>query len=175
MLVINGCIGNFENNTSNKLNSGTMYFKTYTDANFNYSIQYPGDWEIIRNKSKISFIYPKNSMDGYTTLNLQILLSPDNGGKYKSIEDVILDLEQQLQKITKNLKIIYERENMLGVSKGEELSVSYTLNDLNYTQTMIIAKAGSNFYVLTYFSPSARYEQYIYAYEQARKSFKYTR
>ncbi len=120
---------------------------------------------------RISFILPKESKDGYPTLNIQALLSIDSGGKYESTENVVSDLVHQFQEKTKNLRINYKRESMLGKSKGKELNVSYTLNDVNYTQTMIIAKENNYFYALTYFSPSAQYEEYTYAYIRAKNSF----
>lgn len=174
ILLINGCIYNSENNTNATYNTKTTNFTTYTDTKFNLSVEYPSDWEIVQNESKVSFILPKKSKGAYTAINLQTLLSVDNGGKYKSTEDIISDLMQQFQQKTKNLIINYERESMLGRSKGKELSISYTLDDnINYAQTIIIAKEGNYFYALTYFSPSVQYDEYTYAYKHAKNSFKF--
>ncbi|MCX9078365.1 MAG: DcrB-related protein [Candidatus Methanoperedens sp.] len=170
ILLINGCIYNAKNE-NNATYGKPINFTTYTDSEFNISIEYPADWEVVQNESRISFILPKKSKDGYTTLNIQALLSIDSGGKYESTENVVSDLMQQFQEKTKNLRINYKRESILGKSKGKELNVSYTLNDVNYTQTMIIAKENNYFYALTYFSPSAQYEEYTYTYIRAKNSF----
>lgn len=50
---------------------------------------------------------------------MQTLLSIDSGGKYESTENVVSDLVQQFQEKTKNLRINYKRESMLGKSKGK--------------------------------------------------------
>lgn len=172
MLLISGCIQNNGNTTNTSYKAEPTNFTTYRDTNFNFSIEYPYGWEIVQNtKSKTSFILPKEYEGGYITLNMQILLSIDSGGTYKLTDNVISDLIQQLREKTKNLRINYERESMLGDSNGKEISVSYTLNDINYTQTQVIAKVDNYFYSFTYLSPSEHYEEYTHAYMRSKNSF----
>ena len=169
-ILVGGCIQNTETSKDNKTEH--VEFVTYKDANFNFSVDYPGDWSIVQTtKSKTSFILPKQYKEGYVTLNMQIVLSIDNDGKYETIDDVITDLIQQFQENATDLRINYEKESMLGESKGKEISVSYTLHDTNCTQTTIITKIDNYFYVLIYFSPSKYHEKYINAYIHAKNSF----
>lgn len=166
-ILVGGCIRNTETSKDNKTE-----FVTYKDANFDYSIDYPSDWGIIQTtKSKTSFILPKQYKEGYVTLNMQILLSIDNDGEYGTIDDVITDLIQQFQENATELRINYEKEYMFGESKGKEISVSYTLHNINCTQTTIITKINNIFYALIYFSPSKYHEKYINVYIHAKNSF----
>lgn len=148
----------------------TMSYATYTAANF--TIDYPADWTVIPTASKILFVSKTGYEGGYITLNIQLLSSIDCGGIYDSVDDVVADLVQRFPggaKSVSNVSINYEKEELLGGTKGKEVSISYTAHNISYTQTQIIAKEGKYFYVLTYLAPSAYYGEQEEAYEYAKK------
>ncbi|MBE0524954.1 MAG: DcrB-related protein [Methanosarcinales archaeon] len=161
------------NNTSAE-SDGNNYL-IYRDDSFNFSFEYPKNWDMIpKNKSNVLFISPNKNEYGYITMNLQILSSTGSGGKYSSIDEVISDLIQQLQENTNNLKINYKKETKLSGLKAKEVNVSYTYNDINYTQTQIIAKNDEYIYVITYFTSLEHYNEHLAEYEHAKSTFVFT-
>lgn len=171
-IIISGCTHSAINiNDTSRGSDGSSYL-TYKDESFNFSIEYPKNWDMIqKNKSNVLFILPEKNEYGYITMNVQVLSSIDSGGKYGSIDGVVSDLIQQFHEKTNNLKVNYKRENILSGLKAKELSVSYTYNDMNYTQTQIIAKIDTYFYVITYFSSSKHYTEHLAEYEHAKSTF----
>ena len=163
-------INNNSNITHNGNRNQSISYTTYTAANF--TIDYPADWTVIPAASKILFVSKTGYEGGYITLNIQFLSSSDSSGIYDSVDDVVADLVQRFPggaKNVSNVSINYEREEMLGGTKGKEVSISYISHNISYTQTQIIAKRGKYFYVLTYLAPSAYYGEYEEAYEYAKK------
>lgn len=163
-------IGNNSNIAYDGNRNQSISYTTYTTANF--TIDYPADWTVIPRASKISFVSKTGYEGGYITLNIQLLSSIESGGIYYSIEDVVADLVQRFPgdaKNVSNVRINYEREEMLGGTKGIEISISYTAHNISYTQTQIIANNGKYFYVLTYLAPSAYYGEYKEVYEHAKE------
>ncbi|MCW7079448.1 MAG: hypothetical protein OCU22_10045 [Canidatus Methanoxibalbensis ujae] len=163
-------IGNNSNITHDGNRNQSISYATYTTANF--TMDYPADWTVIPMASKIVFVSKTGYEGGYITLNIQLLSSVESGGIYNSVEDVVADLVQRFPgdvKNVSNVSINYEREEMLGGTKGIEISISYTAHNISYTQTQIIAQKGKYFYVLTYHAPTAYYGEYEEAYEYAKK------
>lgn len=157
-------------NTHEGNRSQFINYTTYTNANF--TIDYPADWTVIPTESKISFVSKTGYEGGYITLDIQLLSSSDSGGVYNSVDDVVTDLVQRFPggaKNVSNVSINYEREEMLGGTKGKEVSISYISHNISYMQTQIIAKKGKYFYVLTYLTPSEYYGEYEGAYGYAKK------
>ncbi|MFZ2070751.1 MAG: hypothetical protein WAV32_03955 [Halobacteriota archaeon] len=163
-------IGNNSNITHDGNRSKSINYATYTTANF--TIDYPADWTVFPTELKILFVSKTGYEGGYITLNVQLLSSIDSGGIYNSVDDVVADLVLRFPggaKNVSNVSINYEREEMLGGTKGKEVSILYTSHNIRYTQTQIIAKKGKYFYVLTYLAPSAYYGEQEEAYEYAKK------
>lgn len=185
-ILISGCIQRTENNSSivnganhiknnSKVHSICRNYTTYANADFNFSIDYPDDWTMVPMKSKITFLSPKQYEGGYITLTMQLLSSSDSGGTYNSVDDVIKDLIHQYKEHNENItnvNINYEREDILSGSAGKELSISYTLYGMNYTQTQIIARSGNFFYVIMYIAQSEHYNESADVYEYAKRHFK---
>ncbi|KAF5433938.1 hypothetical protein C5S39_00610 [Candidatus Methanophagaceae archaeon] len=150
--------------------SQSLIYTTYTTANF--TINYPADWTVIPRASKIPFVSKTGYEGGYITLDIQLLSSSESGGIYNSVDDVMMDLVQRFLEDAKNVSdvcINYEKEEEGKGAKGKEVSISYVLHNINYTQTQIIAKKGKYFYVLTYHAPSAYYGGQEKVYEYAKK------
>ena len=163
-------IGNNSNISQDGNRGQSINYTTYTTSNF--TIDYPADWTVIPTESKISFVSKTGYEGGYITLDIQLLSSSDSGGVYNSVDDVVTDLVQRFPggaKNVSNVSINYEREEMLGGTKGKEVSISYISHNISYMQTQIIAKKGKYFYVLTYLTPSEYYGEYEGAYGYAKK------
>ena len=150
-------------------------YTSYTNNEFNFSIDYPGDWNVVPLKSKITFISPNRYEGGHITLILQLLSSRDSGGTYNSVDDVINDLLVQYREHNENVSnvsVIYEREEMLSGYKGKELNISYNLYGMNYTQTQIIARGGNFFYAIMYIAQSEHYNEYTDVYDYSKRHFR---
>ncbi|MCX9010123.1 MAG: hypothetical protein OIN66_03270 [Candidatus Methanoperedens sp.] len=186
-VLVSGCtqLAEYENRSkihsteyvekNSEAGSSGRNYTSYTNNEFNFSIDYPGDWNVVPMKSKITFISPNRYEGGHITLTLQLLSSRDSGGTYNSVDDVISDLLVQYREHNENVSnvsVIYEREEMLSGSKGKELNISYNLYGMNYTQTQIVARGGKFFYVIMYIAQSEHYNEYADVYEYSKRHFR---
>ncbi len=159
-----------------KIGPNNRTYYTYTNEEYNFSIDYPDDWSMLpdNSNSSITFVSPKNFEGGYISMEMQLLFSVDSGGTYNSVDDVISDLihEYENDKDISNLTINYEREEILSGFKGKELNISYNQYGFNYTQPHIIARGGKYFYMIVYVAQSEHYNEDADVYEYCKSNFK---
>jgi hypothetical protein len=153
--------------------NGRIYY-TYVNNDPNFSINYPANWSMLPDISKITFLSQKHYEGGYFSMVMQLLSSSDSGGTYKSVDDVITDLVQKYKDNNNisNITINYERGDTLSGSQGKELNISYRQFGFNYTQTQIIARGGKYFYMIMYIAQSEHYSEYADVYEYSKSHFK---
>ncbi len=153
--------------------NGRIYY-TYVNNDPNFSINYPADWSMLPEISKITFLSQKHYEGGYFSMVMQLLSSSDSGGTYKTVDDVITDLVQKYRdnKNISNITINYEREETISGYQGKELNISYRQFGFNYTQPQIIAKGGKYFYMIMYIAQSEHYNEYADVYNYTKGHFK---
>jgi hypothetical protein len=154
--------------------NGRTYY-TYVNKDPNFSINYPSDWMMLPDTSKLMFLSPpRPDVRGYFTMAMQLLSSSDSGGTYNTADDVLTDLMNQYKdnKNMSNITINYEREEVLSGYKGKELNISYSQYGFNYTHTQIVAKGGKYFYLISYVAESKHYNEYEDVYNYSKSHFK---
>ncbi len=151
-------------------------WQTFSDPSLGYRIQYPPDW-IWKKDSETTIIFSgKEGTDAYySTVTIQNLASTEMGGVYRSVDEVIKGIQNQLSQaenstVTSPEKIDFQAEEGKTV-EGKMFLAQYKMQGENFKQVVIVVPRtdGKIFYTFTYTSPVDQYDKF---YENADAMFK---
>lgn len=142
--------------------------KVFQDNRFGYTISYPQDWDHGQHSRHIIVFTKKDGADAnLPVVGIQNLLSMRaKDGKYKDLDAVLADFENQLR-VTKRAEV-YPAETFTyskqGVTlTGKQFMAAYTFKDKNYKQWVIVIprKGGEIFHAWIYSAPEEQYDKYL--------------
>jgi hypothetical protein len=140
----------------------------FKESGYGYTLTYPEDWVYVKKSPHIIVFAKKTDTNANApVVGVQNLLSTKiKGGKYKDINAVIADFENQLR-ITKHAEVfpaeIYTY-NKNGVSlTGKKFIAEYIFKDKKYKQLImaIPRKNGELFHVWIYSAQAEQYDKYF--------------
>lgn len=141
--------------------SGNM---RYTDNGGNFSIEYPSDWYHEEpDKSTVMFSGRKGSPSYYSTVTIQMLTMKKAGGLYRSVDEIVTDLKNQIKEKTTDVKYISEGKVTLPKNSkyaGQYFEVTYTYKGraMQKIQYVMQKPDGSVAYSWGYTTPADRYK-----------------
>lgn len=153
--------------TSTSSASSSLLNKTFSDPEIlGYSMGYPNDWTYSKKgDSTLLFTGAQESAQGHVaTVNVQNLLTANNGGKYQTVDELYNDLKEQL--VSGGAKVISESAfTYTGVGGtplvGKQMVVEHTYEGEKYRQWQIalsgFADAGV-FHAWAYTAPADVYD-----------------
>ncbi|VVC75662.1 hypothetical protein AQUSIP_09520 [Aquicella siphonis] len=153
----------------NKSTNQIALDKFYENRGSKFSIKYPSDW-IYDNTEEGSVLFSgkKGTAAYYSTVNIQTVLSKKSGGEYKSIDDIIADVREQVLKESPKANFLAHGPFSLiqpdGSSlKGEYLTFIYTYEGSIIEQWQIVVprQDGLVFYTWAYTAPIEMYGDYL--------------
>ena len=139
-------------------------FKLYTNNDFNFSIQYPQDWEMDEpgGDIKVQFYSPQENDDDSFKENVNVIVSslPANV-TFDQYVDANL---KQLQGGLKDFKMENSKDENLPVGKAKTLTVSGIFDEevgtLKWRQTYALS-GGSKLFVITYTGAASNFDKYM--------------
>lgn len=152
-------------------------WKTHHDSLYNFSFQYPTDWEFKLPAARSRFFvtsYPENDTDNFRE-NVNCIVSKMNN-KGMVITDAEKDIKETLSGSLKDFTIIYS-----GYIKWNNVNtyvIKYTFNQesggVTYYLKMYqqVALVKGMLYTLTFTSEAANYDKYEPAVKKMYQSFK---
>ncbi|MCX5813265.1 MAG: PsbP-related protein [Proteobacteria bacterium] len=140
----------------------------FNESGYGYILTYPEDWTYIKKTPHI-IVFTKKAETNVNTpvVGVQNLLSTKmKDGKYKDVNAVIADFENQLR-ITQHAKVypaeIYTYSKNGIKLTGRQFIAEYIFKDKNYKQLMIAVsrKNGEVFHVWIYSAQAEQYDKYF--------------
>lgn len=131
-----------------------------------FSVDYPADWEYeMPSKGTVIFSGKQNTPYYYTTINIQAILSKKHGGAYKSLNDFISDIKNQMRRQVSNIKILdsgemsFPQDGKLYPGYFIKFSYRYHDRDMQQKQVMIYDPDNETFYSWAYTTLASQYEE----------------
>ena len=158
-------------------------FSNYTNSKFNFSIQYPSDWNLTENQLRPELANTSSTIE---------ITSPFEGSKDLLQEKFLININKLQENITFNeyvdnalnefkneyrdFKLISNNSTMIDNHNGRKLSYSYIagIEPLSIKLIMIhnIISDGNKVYVLTFGTPPDKYYEYLSSVQKMVNSFK---
>lgn len=146
---------------------------------FGYTMAYPYDWEAQNQQGFIALFHHKNPDKGqWTTVNIQVLATKKEQGKYDNAEDAYTDFKKQITDATKNgafsQETLYEMKNIKGtLLKGKQFVATYEYEGIPFKQWQIVLPDTDGRYVLawSYTATTATYDASLALAKEMLKSW----
>ncbi|HEY3277520.1 MAG TPA: hypothetical protein VGJ94_12945 [Syntrophorhabdaceae bacterium] len=141
--------------------------KTFNKAGFGYVIQYPDGWlSYTEGRHTAMFIGKEGTKQNYPTVVIKNLLAASQGGKFRAVDGVITDLENQLRSTSEAM--VFNPEPFKYTKDGFNLTgtqcvAEYTIKKERFKQWAVVMPDGNkpSFYVWSYTAPEAAYDVYL--------------
>lgn len=134
-----------------------------------YSMNYPADWEYTQPDAWSVVFGGKKGTDAYdSTVNIQVILTKQSGGKYATLKEMLDSLKKQAVTQAKDTKFIAEDNIDLDKTanrmamKGRYVVFTFTYDGKQYQQMQFVflRNDGNAFYAWAYTSPLETYQIY---------------
>lgn len=151
-------------------------FRTYTDKQAGFSVQYPVDWAYAVNKdgTNVIFYTPYESELDIFTENVNIVVTDISKKPMSLMEFTNLALKQMEALFANNIKIVESEPYPLGNRNGYKYTI-VGAGESSIKFMMVWTLKGSDVYQFTYAALDSAYERYLDKVETMVKSFRITR
>ncbi len=126
------------------VNSQTNGFITYTNSDYSFSIQYPGDWERNYNLASNCVFMTQDPKIYY---NINVVITSNFGG---TVDDITMDkMNLKARQSSTNIRFISERSILINGERGKEFVCVFSINGYNLKNLVYEFLKGGILYTIT--------------------------
>lgn len=145
--------------------------KTYVSKEFNYSLDYPPDYEIRHLNKIVVFVSPEKDKKFAFSQNVNIMVK-DFDPNALSPEKYYSQAKQRLLKSLGEVKILEDKKEKLNGRDVQRLVYTSKVNEAGFKLMQVTLISGKKVYVITYTALLREYDTYLKQAKLIINSFK---
>lgn len=143
--------------------------RQYTNEGGKYSIKYPENWIVDdTDLGTVILSGKKDTIEYFTTINIQTILGKKSGGDYNTVADIVADIKNQIRDESLTVTYLVDHEYELMSADGEKMRgyemifiYSYQGHVIEQWQIILSRKKSDVFYTWAYTAPIENYGQVL--------------